>query len=347
MSERIRLELDVESVELPLSHPFVVSRGSRSTTSSVVVHARSDHAVGIGEGVPHARYEQTVEESARAISACRVRGFRTPQELGLVLRRLERELLGQSAALCAIDIALHDWLARCNGVSVRELIGIESSVSPSTSYTLSLDDPAKMAAAARDVGYSILKLKLGDAADRDRVAAVRAATSATLRVDVNEGWSDREHAIAMIEWLDKQGVELVEQPMAATRHSDAVWLKARSPLPLIADEACCKVEDVQHVAEAYHGVNVKLDKCGGLRLAEHVIEAARELDLKVMIGCMTASSLSLTAHAVLAPLSDYLDLDGHMWLSTDPYSGLIVSEEGALRMPDGPGLGVIPLSAAP
>jgi L-alanine-DL-glutamate epimerase-like enolase superfamily enzyme len=176
------------------------------------------------------------------------------------------------------------------------------------------------------------------------IASVRGATKKLLRVDANEGWKSKEEALRKINWLESQGVEFIEQPMPASMIDDIRWLRGKVHMPIIADEACLHPKDIPTLATAYDGVNVKIDKCGGMLEAFRMIQVARSLGLKVMLGCMISSSVSVTAAAHLSPLVDYADLDGNLLISNDPFTGVRV-DQGKLVLPERPGLGLLPAKA--
>src|SRR5262249_39565742 len=186
-----------------------------------------------------------------------------------------------------------------------------------------------------------LKVKVGLATDEPTIEAVRSVTKKPLRVDANEGWKDKEEAVRKINWLEKQGVEFVEQPLPAEMIEETRWIRSRVHIPIIADEACQRAADIPRLKEAFDGVNVKLDKSGGMLEAYRMIEIARALGMKTMLGCMISSSVSVTAAAHLSPLVDYADLDGNLLISNDPYSGVLV-KNGKLILPNRPGLGLTP-----
>jgi len=187
--------------------------------------------------------------------------------------------------------------------------------------------------------YGILKIKLGRGNDREMIRAVRSVTSVPLGVDVNQGWNNRDEAIEMIEWLDKQGVIYVEQPMNKTLPEDIAWITSRSPVPIIADEAVQVPSDVSKLAGIYSGINIKLMKCGGMRAAFTMVNMARALNLKVMIGCMTETSCAVTAAAQLSPMADWADLDGNLLINNDPYDGIKI-RDGKVIIPERPGIGI-------
>jgi L-alanine-DL-glutamate epimerase-like enolase superfamily enzyme len=158
-------------------------------------------------------------------------------------------------------------------------------------------------------------------------------------VDANEGWKSKEEALRKIRWLETQGVEFIEQPLPAAMLDEVRWLRERVNMPILADEACLRPADIPKLAEAYDGVNIKLDKAGGILGGYRMIQIARALGLKTMLGCMVSSSVSVSAAAHLSPLVDYADLDGNLLIANDPYSGVQV-RSGKLVLPDAPGLGV-------
>ena len=186
-----------------------------------------------------------------------------------------------------------------------------------------------------------LKVKLGrdDATDRAIITAIREVTDVPLTIDANQGWKNRDAALRLIEWCATQGVVFIEQPMPKEQLDDTAWLRARSPLPLIADENCQRLGDIATLAGAFHGVNIKLMKCTGLREAHRMIILARAVGLKVMLGCMTETSCAISAAAQLSPLVDWADLDGALLIKNDCFRGTTIVA-GKLTLSDGPGIGV-------
>jgi L-alanine-DL-glutamate epimerase-like enolase superfamily enzyme len=226
------------------------------------------------------------------------------------------------------------------GVPIYRLFGLDPADAPITTFSIGIDTPETTRQKVREAeAFPVLKVKVGLATDEPTIEAVRSVTKKPLRVDANEGWKDREEALRKIKWLETQGVEFIEQPMPADRQDDIRWLRERVDMPIIADEACLRPVDVLKCAEAYDGVNVKIDKAGGILQAYRMIQIARALGLKTMLGCMVSSSVSVTAAAQLSPLVDYADLDGNLLIANDPYAGVKV-ENGKLVLPDRPGLGV-------
>jgi L-alanine-DL-glutamate epimerase-like enolase superfamily enzyme len=297
---------------------------------------------GVGAGAPIVRYDESAESGRRALEAARqLVEAGDPWRMETFLGDAFRELQGQYAARAALDIALHDWTGKRLGIPLYRLFGLDPAETPLTTFSIGIDTPELTRQKVREaVEFPVLKIKVGLDSDEATLDAVRSVTGKPLRVDANEGWKDKETAIRKIEWLARRGVELVEQPMPAAMLEEAAWLKARSPVPLFADEACLRASDIPRLAGACHGVNVKLDKAGGLREALRMIHTARACGLKVMLGCMISSSVSTTAAAHISPLVDFADLDGHLLVADDPWQGVLV-RDGRLVLPDRPGLGLL------
>lgn len=320
--------------------------GTHESPVILVTLRDADGVTGLGEAAPSGRYREdpgTVRAFLARVDAPRLSFADVPGSLA----HLDTLSPGDFAAKCALELALLDGAGRRAGRLVHELLGLGFTEGRHvSSFSLGLDTPevirAKAAEAAR---FPILKVKLGGHTDRANLAALReAAPAKPVRVDANEAWKTREEALRNLEWLAADGhVEFVEQPMpAATPAADLRWLKARSPLPLMADESYRSAADLPAVAEAFHAVNVKLVKCGGITAGLAALRAARAAGLRTMLGCMIETSLLVTAAAHLADLTDHLDLDGALLTTNDPYRGA-VQEDGRVSFAAAParaGLGV-------
>ena len=305
-----------------------------------------DGTVGIGEASPCRRYEETVETAEAFLRSVNPAGLDF-DDLEMSLRSVRSVAPGNFAAKCAVDLALVDGAARRAGKPVHGFFGLDFTEGRHlTSFSIGIDTPERMRAkVAAATEYPVLKIKLGSPDDEATLRAVReAAPTRRLRVDANEAWATKEEALRQIERLARDPkIEFVEQPMpAATAPADRAWLKARSPLPLMADESYERADVVGAVAEGFHAVNVKLVKTGGITGAFEALKAARAAGLLTMLGCMIESSLLITAAAHLADLTDYLDLDGNLLVGNDPFRG--VSAVGGrlsfAEAPAGPGLRV-------
>ena len=250
------------------------------------------------------------------------------------------QIEGQYAAKAAIDIALMDWNGQKLGVPLYRYFGLDPKDAPITTFSIGIDNPETTKAKVEEAAqFPVLKIKVGLDSDEATLAAVRAVTKKPLRVDANEGWTDKETAVRKINWLETQGVEFVEQPMPADRIEDTRWVRSRVHIPIIADESCLHAKDIPKVKDAFDGINVKLDKAGGILEAYRMIQIAKSFGMKTMLGCMVSSSCSVNAAAHLSPLVDYADLDGNLLIANDPYLGVTV-KDGKLVLPNKPGLGL-------
>jgi len=334
--------LEVDVVRLHLKHTWTTTMSSSEYRDTIELRFTREGATGVGAGAPIVRYQENAADGKRALdgAAPLVRAA-DPWWLEGLLGDAFRKLEGQYAARAALDIALHDWTGKRLGIPVYRLLGLDPAEAPLTTFSIGIDTPEVTRQKVREAAeFPVLKIKVGLDSDEATIDAVRSVTGKPLRVDANEGWKDKETAIRRLEWLAGKGVELVEQPMPAALVEEQAWLKARSPLPLFADESCLRATDIPKIAAAYHGVNVKLDKAGGLREALRMIHVARACGLQVLLGCMVSSSVSTTAAAQLSPLVDFADLDGHLLVSDDPWQGVRV-QNGRLVLPDRPGLGLV------
>jgi L-alanine-DL-glutamate epimerase-like enolase superfamily enzyme len=248
---------------------------------------------------------------------------------------------GPAPARCALDLALHDRVARQQGVPLWHLLGVPPPRPRPTSFTIAIAEPAEMARLALEAAaYPILKIKLGSEDDLARLDAVaRARPDARLRVDANAGWS-AEEAVTLIDGLARFNLELVEQPVAKHDIAGMGAVQARVGVPVVADESCQSLADVEALAAAgVQGINLKLQKAGGLAPALAMLQRAKALGMRVMLGCMVETSLGVTAMAHLSGLADWLDLDAPLLISNDPFAGVRYDERGAVHVPEGPGIG--------
>jgi L-alanine-DL-glutamate epimerase-like enolase superfamily enzyme len=334
--------LETEIVRLRLRHTWTTTMSSSEYRDTLHVRLTRDGVTGVGEGAPIVRYHEDATGAQKALESARAIVLAgDPWRLDTLLGEAFRHLEGQYAARAALDIALHDWIGKKLGIPLYRLLGLDPAAAPITTLSIGIDDPETTRQKVREAEeFPVLKVKVGLDSDEATIEAVRSVTGKPLRVDANEGWNDKETALRKIEWLAVRGVELVEQPMPAAMLDEAAWVCARSPVPVFADEACLRAVSIPGLAGAYHGVNVKLDKAGGVREAVRMIHAARACGLKVMLGCMVSSSASTTAAAHLSPLVDFADLDGHLLVANDPWEGVAV-QDGRLLLPDRPGLGLL------
>lgn len=321
--------------DLPLATPFAISRATTAVSGNVVVRIEDGEGrAGIGGAAPSEYYGETREtvEAVLPELLAVVEDVGDPHQLQRVEDRMRTAVGGprsDPAARAAVSIALHDLVCKRLGLPLYRYWGLDPERTLTSSFTVGLDDTDRMAEKAAEAAetYPVLKLKLGTDRDREIVQAVReAAPGATLRVDANGAW-DPERAVELTAFLADQGVEFVEQPVAADDLSGLARVREEGALPVAADESCVTLADVPRVADVADIAVLKLSKCGGIRAAVQMIHAARAHELAVMLGCMAESNASIAAAAHLAPLADYADLDGSLLLAVDPFAGV--------PMPDG------------
>lgn len=330
------MKITWERITLDLKTTFRIAHGASDQRFNVLVHLEE----GVGEAPAVPQYHETQDGI--------IAYLQTVPDLGNDLFDLDGVLCrlppGSRAGRAAIDIALHDAWGKRIGQPLYHLLGVNPAKIPPTSFTIAMDKPEVMAERAKEMGYPIYKVKLGSDQDEEMVKAIRKATDAILRVDANAGWR-REQALTLIPRLAEYNLELVEQPLAADDIEGLGWLKCQLNaqgirLPIVADESAKTSKDIARLAGKVDGVVVKLMKTEGLREALKAIHTARALDMQVMISCMVETSAGVTAAAQLAPLCDYVDLDGPLLIKNDPFKGL--QYEGAnIRLSNRPGLGLI------
>jgi len=334
------MELILHPVDLAMRHVFTIAHGSRTVQSNVIVELREGGISGYGETASSTYFGVTAESVCQALEAVRrdveQAAFDDPPEFR---RRMAPLLKGRNFALCALDEAAHDLWGKRLGRKVYELWGLESGACPLTNYTIGIDTAETMVARMKEFdGWPIYKIKLGTPDDLVIVRELRRHTDAVFRVDANTAWGVEE-TIRNSRELKKLGVEFIEQPLRADDWEGMKRVYGESALPIIADESCVAEEDVDRCRGCFHGVNVKLTKAGGLTPARRMVRRARELGLKTMAGCMTESTVGISAVAQLLPMLDYADVDGALLLVRDVAAGVRI-EMGRAVFGDENGCGV-------
>ena len=324
-------------------YPFNIARKARTDqTAKEVLLVQIAHGgqVGWGEAAPVDYYRQSVDSAVGALEQIGPLLGDDPFMLDAILDRVWDKCADQPATIAAIDGALHDLIGKILNVPVWRMLGLDPNGMPVTSFTIGIDELDLMAEKVRQASaFPILKVKVGTDRDEAVLEMIRAeAPDKTLRVDANCTWSS-ENVLECCQRLARFDLELIEQPTPAGEHENLAAVRQAGIAPLIADESCLGVDDVLKCVGAFDGINIKLCKCGGIRRALQMIHTARSAGLKVMLGCMVETSVGIAAAAHLAPLAEYIDLDGHLLLADDPFEG-IGGEMGQLTLTDRPGLGV-------
>ena len=334
------LKLTFRPYELQLRHTFTVSSYSRKTTPGVHVRINYEGFTGFGEASMPPYLGQSTETVCGFLSKVDLSQFSDPFQMDTILAYVDSLSPGDSAAKAAIDIALHDLTGKLLGQPWWRLWGLDPSKTPDTTFTIGIDTPDVVREKTRECAdrFNILKVKVGLDNDKEMIRTIREITDLPLAVDANQGWKDREQALDEIFWLKENGIVMVEQPMAKERIDDNAWITERSPLPVFADEAIQRLADIPAIKGAYHGINIKLMKCTGMREAWKMVNYARAEGMKVMVGCMTETSCAVSAAAQLSPAVDFADLDGNLLITNDLYDGMKVVD-GKITLNDRPGIG--------
>jgi L-alanine-DL-glutamate epimerase-like enolase superfamily enzyme len=336
--------LDLKPMLLKLRHTWTISRSSSDEKKNGLLTLASAGITGYGETAANKRYGQSWESGeaafAKVKAAC---AGLSPWEHLAWLERAEAVAGGDSQVVAALDMALWDWKGKAVGQPVWKLLGVPTGRMAQTTFSIGIDTAEAMKEKVKEAGpYPLLKVKVGLANDEENVTAIRSVTQKPIRVDANEGWATPEEALAKIAWLKTMGIEFVEQPLPVAKNAEMKAVKAGSVLPLVADESVLHVKDVPSLVGLFDGVNAKLAKCGGITRAYELAALGRALGFKLMLGCMIESSLGIAAAVAVAPLYDWLDLDGNLLVANDPWKGLVL-KDGRWDLPSGPGLGVVPV----
>jgi len=339
--EGINLTFRFYPYTLQLKHTFTLATSSRTSTPGIQTEMEYDGVTDFGEASMPPYLGESQESVIAFLSLLSFSQFNDPFLTEDILQYVDSVMPGNYAAKASVDIALHDLTGKLLGQPWYRLYGLNPDKTPLTSFTIGLDEPGMIRQKVAEAEpYKVLKVKLGRDNDREMVEIVRSLTDKPICVDVNQGWKDRNYALEMAEWLKGKGVIFLEQPMPKELREDIAWLTKRSPLPVIGDEAIQNAKDIVDQKDFYSGINIKLMKCGGLTGATKMINVARALGMKVMIGCMTETSCAVSAAAQLSPLADWCDLDGNLLISNDIFDGMKIVE-GKVTLPDRPGIGVV------
>lgn len=333
------MKVIIRTFDLQLKHTFTISRESYNVQPSLIVELQSDGYSGFGEATSNPYYNITVDSMKMNLEKMTplIESItdETPEEFW---HKAHSFLKHDMFALCALDIAYNDLYARKKGKKLYELWGYSIDNNPKTDYTIGIDSIEKMVSKMKELPWPIYKIKLGTKEDIAIVTELRKHTDAIFRIDANCGWTVPETINNAIE-LKKLGVEFLEQPLKADNWEGHATVFKNSVLPIIADESCIIEEDVAKCHNHFHGVNVKLVKCGGLTSARRMISQAKKLGMKTMVGCMTESSVGISAIAHLLPELNYVDMDGALLLAKDIATGVTI-KDGIVKYSELNGTGV-------
>ena len=335
-----RLTLRFRTYTIQLRHVFTIANSSRTTTPVVLTEIEYDGVTGYGEASMPPYLGESHASVTDFLSRVDLSKYDNPFEFDTILRDIDAITLGNTAAKASVDIALHDLVGRLMKQPWYNIWGFNPAKTPYTSFTIGIDTQDVVRQKTKEAAeYKGLMVKLGRDTDKMIIETIRSVTNSPITADVNQGWKDRAVALDMLHWLKERGVVMVEQPLPKEQVDDLAWLTERSPLPIIGDEGVQRLTDIPHAKGVYHGINIKLMKCTGMREAHKMIVLARSLGLKVMLGCMTETSCAISAASHLSPMVDWADLDGALLIGNDVYDGTKVVD-GKVTLSDRPGIGV-------
>jgi L-alanine-DL-glutamate epimerase-like enolase superfamily enzyme len=314
------MQLTYQPFELLLKHPFTIAKFSRTSTPLMLVQVAHEGYTGYGEASMVPYMGESHQSAADFLNKVDAGQFKYPFDFAAIISYLDSIAPGNPAVKAAIDIALHDLDGKLKGQPCWRLLGSDPAKMPVTSFTIGIDTKEVILQKVKEAeGLKVIKVKLGRDSDKELIQTIRSVTNVPLYVDANQGWTDRKQSLDLIYWLKDQGVQLIEQPMLKTDIDGNAWIAEHSPIPIIGDEAVQGLADVEKAKGVYHGINIKLMKSAGMHEARQMINKARELDLKILIGCMSETSCATLAAAALAPQCDWADLDGPFLTTNNPY----------------------------
>lgn len=333
------MKVSYKTYNLPFTHPFTISKGTKTHQPTFIVELEYFGVKGYGEAPAISYYNIPVEKMIEDLEAKKDLvekfSFSDPERYWHYLHHLFPQ---NNFLVCALDMAGWDLFGKMRRKQLYDLWKLDTTRAPLTDFTIGIDTVEKMVAKMKERPWPIYKIKVGGENDVELVEALRKNTDAVFRVDANAGWT-LEQALHKIPLLKGLGVEFVEQPLAKDDWEGMKVLYQQSPLPLYADESCVTEADVEKCRHHFHGINIKLTKCSGITPAKRMIKRARELDMQVMVGCMNESSVGTAAIAQLAPLLDHVDMDGPLLLAEDIARG-VSFDQGRILYGSGTGLGI-------
>lgn len=336
------MKISYQTLNLELKFPFTIARFSRTSTPVILLTIDYQGFKGFGEASMVPYMGESFETATSFLSKVNLSPFHYPFKMDEIIAYLDSIEKGMPAIKAAIDIALHDLSGKIEDKPCYELFGADPSKMPLTTYTIGIDQPEVIIKKVEDAlsyDFKLLKIKLGRDEDKLLIETIRLVTDLPLYVDANQGWEDKNEGVEMAFWLKEQGVLLIEQPMPKEDKDGNAWITTHSPITIIGDEAVQRLSDVEACIGIYHGINVKLMKSAGMYEAHQMIIKAKENNLKVLIGCMSETSIATLAAAALAPLCDYADLDGPFLTSNNPFKQPEF-KEGKYVLGSGAGLGL-------
>jgi len=337
------MKLTYQPFELLLKHTFTIAKFSRTSTPIMLIQVEYEGQTGYGEASMVPYMGESFQSATAFLNKVDAAQFKYPFDFEVIINYLDGIAPGNPSIKAGIDIALHDLDGKLQQKPCWQLLGSNPAKMPPTSFTIGIDTPEMIIQKVKEnPGCKIIKVKLGRDSDKELIKTIRFVTDLPLFVDANQGWTDLQQSLDLCHWLHEQGVLLIEQPMLKTDIDSNAWLTERSPISIIGDEAVQRLPDVEKAKGVYHGINIKLMKSAGMYEAHQMILKARDLGLKLMIGCMSETSCATLAGIALAPQCDWADLDGPFLTSNNPYK-MPEFTDGKWVLADRSGLGLRPL----
>ena len=336
------MQISYTEFNLELKYPFTIAKFSRTSTPVILLQIHYEGFTGFGEASMVPYMGESFSSAKDFLNKVDLSSFTYPFKMDEIIGYLDYLEPGQPAIKAAIDIALHDLIGKISQKPCYELFGSSPDKMPLTTFTIGIDTPEIIIKKVNDAladGFKLLKIKLGRDSDKLLIQTIRTVTDLPLFVDANQGWLDKNEGLEMAHWLAEQGVLLIEQPMPKENIDGNAWLTERSPIPIIGDEAVQRLADVAKAKGVYHGINIKLMKSAGMYEASKMIEEAKKHQLKILIGCMSETSVATLAGAALAPLCDWADIDGPFLTSNNPFQTPLF-KNGKYILENSHGLGV-------
>lgn len=332
------MKLHLKEYSLELKHKFAISRYSFKTKPTLIVSLKDGDYIGLGEASSNPYYNITIDKMMADLQKIKpiieATGNDTPNDFW---QKMQPLLKHNMFALSALDLAYHDLYTQKHQQKLYEYWHLDISNNPITNYTIGIDTIENMVKKMEETPWPIYKIKLGTKEDLKIIKALRKKTAAIFRIDANCGWSVEE-TLKNAKILKELGVEFLEQPLPANNWDEHKYVYQNAVLPVIADESCLVEDDISKCSGFFHGVNIKLTKCGGLSPAKRMLEHAKSLGLKTMVGCMTESTVGISAIAHLLPMLDYVDMDGALLLDKDLATGVSI-HKGIIKYSNQNGIG--------
>jgi len=334
------MKITATPFDLELRYPFTISKFSRTSTPIMLITVEHEGLTGYGEASMVPYMGESIETATDFLKKVDLSWLKFPFSFQEVVAYLDSLAPGNPNIKAAVDIALHDLIGKIENKPCYQLFHADPDKMPVTTITIGIDTPEVVIKKVQEAHMAkVLKVKIGRDNDKDLIRTIRSVSAQPIYVDANQGWTDRQEALELVHWLHEQNVVLIEQPFAKEDPDSNAWITERSPIAIVGDEAVQRLADVDKAQGVYHGINMKLMKSAGMYEGYRMITRAKELNLRVLIGCMSETSCATLAGAALAPLCDWADLDGPFLTRNNPFADPEF-QDGKWVLNNDPGLGL-------